>query len=57
MHRAVTSGGALSVQMHRAVTSKGYAGSMALKKKPDDPFRWFDSSPEVIRLVVMMYVR
>ena len=43
--------------MHRAVTSKGYAGSMALKKKPDDPFRWFDSSPEVIRLVVMMYVR
>ena len=26
------------------------------KKSPDDPFRWFDSSPEVIRLVVMMYV-
>jgi len=25
--------------------------------KPPDPFRWFDSSPEVIRLVVMMYVR
>jgi putative transposase len=25
--------------------------------KSDDPFRWFDSSPEVIRLVVMMYVR
>ncbi|HEY5070409.1 MAG TPA: hypothetical protein VII63_00115 [Caulobacteraceae bacterium] len=25
--------------------------------KPDNPFRWFDSSPEVIRLVVMMYVR
>jgi hypothetical protein len=24
---------------------------------PPDPFRWFDSSPEVIRLVVMMYVR
>jgi putative transposase len=22
-----------------------------------DPFRWFDSSPEVIRLVVLMYVR
>lgn len=22
-----------------------------------NPFRWFDSSPEVIRLVVMMYVR
>ena len=30
-----------------------------LKKSPDDPFRWFDSSPEVIRLVVAvtMYVR
>jgi len=27
------------------------------KKKPQDPFRWFDSSPEVIRLVVMVYVR
>jgi putative transposase len=26
-------------------------------KAPPDPFRWFDSSPEVIRLVVMMYVR
>jgi len=25
--------------------------------KVPDPFRWFDSSPEVIRLVVMMYVR
>src|ERR1022692_2359518 len=30
---------------------------MAKPAKPDDPFRWFDSSPEVIRLVVMMYVR
>jgi hypothetical protein len=26
-------------------------------KVAPDPFRWFDSSPEVIRLVVMMYVR
>jgi putative transposase len=25
--------------------------------KSDNPFRWFDSSPEVIRLVVIMYVR
>ena len=25
--------------------------------KSTDPFRWFDSSPEVIRLVVQMYVR
>jgi putative transposase len=30
---------------------------MARQKKLHDPFRWFDSSPEVIRLVVMMYVR
>ena len=25
--------------------------------KSDNPFRWFDSAPEVIRLVVMMYVK
>jgi putative transposase len=25
--------------------------------KADNPFRYFNSSPEVIRLVVMMYVR
>ena len=28
-----------------------------LPKPPPSPFRWFDSSPEVIRLVVLMYVR
>ena len=27
------------------------------KKSADDPFRWFDLSPEVIRLVVMIDVR
>ena len=43
--------------MHPSVTSDRYAGRMARKKKPHDPFRWFDSSPEVIRLVVMMYVK
>ena len=26
-------------------------------RKPASPFRYFDSSPEVIRLVVLMYVR
>src|SRR5271156_3141030 len=26
-------------------------------KTPPNPFRWFDSSPEVIKLVVLMYVR
>ena len=30
---------------------------MARPNKTHDPFRWFDSSPEVIRLVVMMYVK
>ena len=25
--------------------------------KPTNPFRYFSSSPEVIRLVVMMYVK
>ena len=30
---------------------------MARQKKTHEPFRWFDSSPEVIRLVVMMYLR
>ena len=30
---------------------------MPRQKKSHDPFRWCDSSPEVIRLVVMMYVR
>ena len=30
---------------------------MPRRRAPPDPFRWFDSSPEVIRLVVMMYVR
>jgi putative transposase len=30
---------------------------MARKSKGADPFRWFDSSPEVIWLVVMMYVK
>ena len=30
---------------------------MSRPKKPASPFRYFNSSPEVIRLVVMMYVR
>ena len=30
---------------------------MPRRRKPPNPFRWFDSSPEVIRTVVMMYVR
>ena len=30
---------------------------MPRPRKPANPFRYFHSSPEVIRLVVMMYVR
>ena len=30
---------------------------MPRPRKPASPFRYFNSSPEVIRLVVMMYVR
>jgi len=30
---------------------------MPRPRKPSSPFRYFNSSPEVIRLVVMMYVR
>lgn len=30
---------------------------MPRPRKPNSPFRCFNSSPEVIRLVVMMYVR
>ena len=29
---------------------------MPRRRVPPDPFRWFDSSPEVIRYVVMLYV-
>ena len=30
---------------------------MSRAKKPHSPFRYFNSAPEIIRLVVMMYVR
>ena len=30
---------------------------MPRPKKPASPFRYFNSSPEIIRLVVLMYVR
>ena len=47
----------LSAQMHWPVRGRVQAIEMACQKKHHDPFRRFDSSPEVIRLVVMMYVR
>jgi putative transposase len=35
----------------------GVGQGMPRPKKPASPFRYFNSSPEIIRLVVMMYVR
>ena len=45
--------------MHRLgrVRRTGWPGDMPRPCKPASPFRCFNSSPEVIRLVVMMYVR
>jgi putative transposase len=39
------------------VTAGLVGALMGRPKKPINPFRWFDSSPEVIRLVVMIYVK
>ncbi len=52
--------GALSKQMHQASELRAApltAPAMSRPRKPANPFRYFNSSPEVIRLVVMMYVR
>jgi hypothetical protein len=43
--------GALSAQLHEGLTGPR---SWAIMTKPPNLFRYFDSSPEVIRLVVMM---
>ena len=43
--------------MHRSVRGRVLGGRNGRQKKTHDPFRWFDSSPEVISLVVMMYVK
>jgi len=45
--------GCCQAKLHEAPTSGRYVGMT----KSTDPFRYFDSSPEIIRLVVMMYVR
>ena len=39
------------------VGSGGVGWGLPLSTNPANPFRYFHSSPEVIRLVVMMYVR
>ena len=43
--------------MHRLVRSFGQGRRMPCTRKIASPFRYFNSSPDVIRLVVMMYVR
>ena len=46
-----------SEQMHHLVRNRGRGEALPRPRKPASPFRHFNSSPEVIRLVVMMYVR
>jgi putative transposase len=47
----------LSKQMDRLGEGRYVCGMSRRSKSKSDPFRYFNSSPEVIRLVVMMYVR
>jgi len=44
----------LSAEISSPLTRPPLLPAMA---KSENPFRWFDSSPEVIQLVVMLYVR
>ena len=48
--------GALLDQLYRGVPGRVGEGAMPRRPKPLNPFRWFDSSPEVIRYAVMLYV-
>ena len=43
--------------MHRPLRPRRYAGGMSRHLRPKTPFYRFHSSPEIIRLVVMLYVR
>jgi hypothetical protein len=44
--------------LHRALSDLAVAACLAVVRSTmGNPFRYFNSSPEVIRLVVMMYVR
>src|SRR5215217_4235184 len=43
--------------MHRRVTVRGYEPRMPRPRVPANPFRYFNSSPEVIRLAVLLYVK
>ena len=49
----------VSKQLHRMAMGlqTGQGIGMPLPRKPANPFRYFHSSPEVIRLAVMLYAR
>ena len=50
-HEAIRSGDKVKETKYRRCLSPWYLHAMS------NPFRYFNSSPEVIRLVVMMYAR
>src|SRR5215217_5239343 len=43
--------------MHRRVTVRGYEPRMPRPRVPANPFRYFNSSPGVIRQAVLLYVK
>lgn len=47
----------LSNQMHLPLSNAYYPTSMPRPRQPASPFRYFNLSLEIIRLIVMMYVR
>jgi hypothetical protein len=59
LRRIVLGGGVRRTGLHRQTAPSPLAGAMPRKSRtlPPSPFRRFNSSPEVIRLVVLMYVR
>jgi len=43
--------------MHRLAIDRRQGGLRPSHRKPASPFRYFNSSPKIIRLIVMMYAR
>lgn len=50
-------GGVSSEEAHAAVRRRTLGRGMPGPGKPQSPFRCFDSSPDMIHLMVMIYVR
>ena len=48
---------ALLEQMHLSLGARSQGKRIPRKRQPAGPFHYFNSSPEVIRLVVMMNVK